>query len=145
MIPAIRCIPHETTAEAHGPCKVNKIQNEDFLAFLFRHRTVCWRAMQILADLNRELLLNARRVALSGSVAGNVAKLLLDWEATVSDNNGKKHFNMLLTHREIAEIVGATRETVTRALASFRQKGWISVHGASVEILQREKLKHISI
>ncbi|HTU51493.1 MAG TPA: Crp/Fnr family transcriptional regulator [Acidobacteriaceae bacterium] len=142
---AIRRMQYETTAEAYGPCVVNEIADRDFLDFLFRHRNANWQVMQMLAEENHDLLVNARRVALSGTVAGNVAKLLLDWGATIDESNGTKHFKMVLTHQEIAEMVGTTRETVTRALASFRQHGWIRIHGASVEILQQEKMKDIAI
>ncbi|MGO8719622.1 MAG: Crp/Fnr family transcriptional regulator [Acidobacteriaceae bacterium] len=145
LVSAIGQIPYETTAEAYGPCVVNEIRDGEFLTFLFRRRTVCCQVMRMLAAENRELLVNARRVALSGSVAGNVAKLLLDWGTTMSSRNGKKHFNMVLTHQEIAEMVGTTRETVTRTLAQFRQNGWIRVQGVSMEILQQEKMRNISI
>ena len=145
LVSTVRQIQFETTAEAYGPCIVTEIPDRDFLAFLFRHRTASWQVMQMLADENHALVVNARRVALSGTVAGNVAKLLLDWGATVTEIDGKKHFNMVLTHQEIAEMVGTTRETVTRTLASFRHNGWIRIHGASVELLQQEKMKDISI
>ena len=145
LVSAVRQSKYETTAEAYGRCSVNEISDRDFLDFLFRHRNASWQVMQMLAEENHDLLVNARRVALSGTVAGNVAKLLLDWGATITANHGMKHFNMVLTHQEIAEMVGTTRETVTRTLGSFRQHGWICVHGASVEILQREKMKGISI
>lgn len=145
LVSVIGKVAYETTAEAYGSCVVNEIRNEDFLAFLFRRRIVCWQVMQMMAVENRELLVNARRVALSGSVAGNIAKLLLDWGVTMSSYNGKKHFNMVLTHQEIAEMVGTTRETVTRTLAQFRQNGWIRMQGVSMEILQPEKMRNISV
>ena len=145
LVSAVRQIKYETTAEAYGACTVNEIADQDFLDFLVRHRNANWQVTQMLAEENHELLVNARRVALSGTVAGNVAKLLLDWGAMITDGAEKKHFNMVLTHQEIAEMVGTTRETVTRTLASFRQHGWIRIHGASVEILQQEKMKGISI
>lgn len=145
LVAAVRRMNCETTAEAHGACIVNKIADQDFLGFLFRHRDANWQVMQMLAEEHHELLVNARRVALSGTVAGNVAKLLLDWGATLTESNGTKHFNMVLTHQEISEMVGTTRETVTRTLANFREHGWISIHGASVEILQQKKMQDISI
>lgn len=145
LVSAIRRIRHETTAEAQGPCLVNEIHDRDFFDFLFRHRNASWQVMQMLAEENRDLLMNARRVALSGSVAGNVAKLLLDWGATMGDSLEKARFTLGLTHQEIAEMVGTTRESVTRTLASFRHDGWIRIHGASIEILQEDKMKRISI
>ncbi len=145
LVSAVRRIKYETTAEAYGPCIVSEILDQEFLDFLIRHRDASWQVLEMLAEENHDLLVNARRVALSGTVAGNVAKLLLDWGATVTAIDGKKHFNMVLTHQEIAEMVGTTRETVTRTLATFRQHGWIRIHGASVELLQQEKMKDISI
>jgi CRP/FNR family cyclic AMP-dependent transcriptional regulator len=145
LVSAVRQIKYETSAESYGPCVVSTIADDDFMEFLFRHRSASWQVTLMLADDNHELLVNARRVALSGTVAGNIAKLLLDWGATFTAGRGKNHFNMVLTHQEIAEMVGTTRETVTRTLASFRQHGWIRIHGASVEILQLEKMKDISV
>jgi CRP/FNR family transcriptional regulator, cyclic AMP receptor protein len=145
LVSTIRQTIYETSAEAYGSCLVSEIADHDFLDFLYRHRNASWQVTQMLAEENSELLVNARRVALSGTVAGNVAKLLLDWGATFTEGRGKKHFNMVLTHQEIAEMVGTTRETVTRTLASFRQHGWIRIHGASVEILQQGKMEDISV
>ena len=144
MVSAIGKIAYETTAEAYGPCLVQEIRDEDFLTFLLRHRTVCWQVMQMLAAENRELLVQSRRVALSGTVAGNVAKLLLDWGTAMNRGQEKNQFNLVLTHQEIAEMVGTTRETVTRTLAQFRHNGWIRIQGVSLEILQQEKMRNIS-
>jgi CRP/FNR family transcriptional regulator len=145
LVSAVRRMRYETTAEAYGPCTVIEVPDHDFLDFVFRHRNASLQVMQMLAAENHDLLVNARRVALSGTVAGNVAKLLLDWSTTVTGIDGNNHFNMVLTHQEIAEMVGTTRETVTRTLATFRRQGWIRIHGAFVEILQQGKMKEISI
>jgi CRP/FNR family transcriptional regulator len=145
LVAAVRRTNFETTAEAYGACVVNEIADQDFLDFIFHHRDASWQVMQMLAEEHHDLLVNARRVALSGTVAGNVAKLLLDWSAIMTESSGTKHFNMVLTHQEIAEMVGTTRETVTRTLANFREHGWIRIHGASVEILQQKKMQDISI
>ncbi len=137
--------PYDSTAEAYEPCMVHAIHSKDFLVLLSHHRTVCWQALQMMAQENHELLLNARRVALSVSVAANLAKLLLDWETTIQRTTGNKQFHMLLTHQEIAEMVGTSRETVTRTLVHFRQNGWIRIQGISMEILQRARMENISI
>lgn len=142
--PVVRHKPYETTSEAYGPCIVDAILDTDFVAFLSRHSNACWRVLQMLAEENQQLLVNARRVALSATVAGNVARLLLDWEMSVVPIHGTKHFNMVLTHQEIAEMVGTTRETVTRTIGRFRREGWIRVHGASVQILQPQKMNALS-
>ena len=138
-------VPYQTTAEACEPCTVKAIRSKEFLDFLSRNHAACWHSFQELAEQTHALLLDTRRLALSGSVAGRLAKLLLDWEATTSQSYGTRHFNIALTHLEIAETIGSTRETVTRTLGQFRRDGWIRTKGVSVEILRRDKMEGISI
>ena len=45
-----------------------------------------------------------------------------------------------LTQEELAQLVGASRETVNKALADFAQRGWLRLEGKSVVILDRERL-----
>jgi CRP-like cAMP-binding protein len=47
-----------------------------------------------------------------------------------------------LTQEELAQLVGATRETVNKALSDFRNRGWIRVDGKSVLISNSERLAH---
>ena len=50
-------------------------------------------------------------------------------------------FNLSLTHEEIAQIVGLTRESVTRGLAEFRHRSLISTKGPSILIRNKPALK----
>jgi CRP-like cAMP-binding protein len=45
-----------------------------------------------------------------------------------------------LTQEEIAELVGASRETVNNALADFWHRGWLRLEGKGVLILEPERL-----
>ena len=74
-------------------------------------------------------------------VPGRVAKQLLQ----LVQRFGAQEGNALrvthdLTQEEIAQLVGASRETVNKALADFSQRGWIRVEGKSVLILDPERL-----
>ena len=74
-------------------------------------------------------------------VPGRVAKQLLQ----LVQRFGAQEGNALrvthdLTQEEIAQLVGASRETVNKALADFSQRGWIRVEGKSVMILEPERL-----
>ena len=46
-----------------------------------------------------------------------------------------------LTQEELAQLVGASRETVNKALADFASRGWIDVHIGSVEVYEPERLR----
>jgi CRP/FNR family cyclic AMP-dependent transcriptional regulator len=74
-------------------------------------------------------------------VPGRVAKALLD----LADRFGEESEEGLqvrhdLTQEELAQLVGASRETVNKALADFAARGWLQLSAKSVLILDRERL-----
>ena len=75
-------------------------------------------------------------------VPGRVAKALLD----LSDRFGVPtpegiQVNHDLTQEELAQLVGASRETVNKALADFVARGWIQLHPKSVLLIDPERLR----
>jgi CRP/FNR family transcriptional regulator len=75
-------------------------------------------------------------------VPGRVAKQLL----YLADRFGEEqadglHVNHDLTQEELAQLVGASRETVNKALADFVARGWIQLSARSVVLLDRERLR----
>jgi CRP/FNR family transcriptional regulator len=51
---------------------------------------------------------------------------------------------MALTHEEIANMAGTSRETVTRLLNQFRRDQWIQIRGASLTITKPEQLEKLT-
>jgi len=75
-------------------------------------------------------------------VPGRVSKALLD----LAGRFGRKaddgiHVNHDLTQEELAQLVGASRETVNKALADFASRGWLRLEPRSVVILDLERLQ----
>ena len=75
-------------------------------------------------------------------VPGRVAKNLLD----LADRFGTQepdglHVHHDLTQEELAQLVGASRETVNKALADFAARGWLQISARSVLILDTERLR----
>ena len=75
-------------------------------------------------------------------VPGRVAKNLLD----LADRFGTQepdglHVHHDLTQEELAQLVGASRETVNKALADFAARGWLQISARSVLILDAERLR----
>jgi CRP/FNR family cyclic AMP-dependent transcriptional regulator len=74
-------------------------------------------------------------------VPGRVAKALLDLAAKFGvpegDNTRVRHD---LTQEELAQLVGASRETVNKALSEFAHRGWLQIDGRSVLIIDPDRL-----
>ncbi|MDT5173274.1 MAG: family transcriptional regulator, cyclic receptor protein [Mycobacterium sp.] len=74
-------------------------------------------------------------------VPGRVAKQLLQLEQQFGTREGgAMRVTHDLTQEEIAQLVGASRETVNKALADFAHRGWIQLEGKSVLICDAERL-----
>jgi CRP/FNR family transcriptional regulator, cyclic AMP receptor protein len=75
-------------------------------------------------------------------VPGRVAKQLLDLAGRFGEEQSDGlHVNHDLTQEELAQLVGASRETVNKALADFVTRGWIQLSARSVVLLDTERLR----
>ena len=143
---------HEVTAETLGPTLLKSIPAEAFAKFLQTYREVGEKTSQVMAKEYHEVFLDARRLALSGSAGGRLARLLLDWGRNAScaspeehpDAGGALRFTMALTHEELANMTGTSRETITRLLKKFEAEQLIVRKGVSLRILAPEKLALLS-
>jgi CRP/FNR family transcriptional regulator len=134
----------ELSAIALTPTTANIVRKAPFIAFLGRHPEASMHAAQSLAQEYKSAFLDARRLALSGSVAGRVANLLLGWGHSAACGRSDIHFNMILTHDDLADFTGSSRETITRTLGKFQKEGLVRINGAFVQILAPEKLAELA-
>jgi len=133
---------YEMTADTLYPAKIAHISRQVFLQFLSRHPEaypVVTREISRSFNLACEQL---RMVALSTSVPERLARLLLVW----SDEAGHKsereaRCRLSLTHEEIGEFIGASRETVTRTLSVFKNRHLVAQHGCTLTIPSRTALE----
>ncbi|NLC98543.1 MAG: Crp/Fnr family transcriptional regulator, partial [Actinomycetales bacterium] len=78
-------------------------------------------------------------------VPGRVSKALLDLaERFGRETDEGIHVNHDLTQEELAQLVGASRETVNKALADFASRGWLRLEPRSVTITDLERLQRRS-
>jgi CRP-like cAMP-binding protein len=83
-----------------------------------------------------------RALALSDSVAEKLARLLLNCLKKAGRHTEQGiHLKLALTHAEIAQMIGVTRETVTRLLGELRSKGVIQLKGSNLVIRDIEALE----
>jgi CRP/FNR family cyclic AMP-dependent transcriptional regulator len=133
---------YEMTANTLYPAKVAHISRQVFLQFLSRHPDVY---PIVTREISRSFNLaceQLRMVALSASVPERLARLLLVW----SDEPGQKqerpaHCRVSMTHEEIGEFIGASRETVTRTLSVFKNRHLVAQHGCTLTIPSRMALE----
>jgi CRP/FNR family cyclic AMP-dependent transcriptional regulator len=136
---------YEVTAETTEPTEIKSIRREEFLSFIQKHGEASLHAAKALSEEYKAVFFDARRLALSGSAAGRLAGVLLDWGRAASCGKPEMRFTMALTHEELANLVGSSRETVTRMLGRFKREELIQMRGASILILSPEKLEQLSV
>jgi CRP/FNR family transcriptional regulator, cyclic AMP receptor protein len=135
--------PYDLTAEAMEPVQANFIRREAFLQFLQHHAEAALRTAEILSHIYHNTLAEVRYLGLSASAPQKLARFLLDLLASDAPENGSTRSTLTLTHREIAETIGASRGTVTRLFAHFKRKSWIEVNGSSISLKNRGALENV--
>jgi len=81
-----------------------------------------------------------QEILLAPSSAGKLAKLLLSW----AEGNGDGRVRSMLTHEEMAQMIGASRETVTRVMTQLKRKQLIRLEGTTLVIRNKTGLEQIA-
>jgi len=133
---------YEMTADALYPAKIAHISRQVFMQFLSRHPEVYPIVIREVSHSFNLACEQLRMVGLSTSVPERLARLLLVW----SDEGGQKserqvRCRLSMTHEEIGEFIGASRETVTRTLSIFKNRHLVAQHGCTLTIPNRVALE----
>jgi CRP/FNR family transcriptional regulator, cyclic AMP receptor protein len=132
---------YEVTAEVMEPTQANFIGHADFLNFLRDHGEAALRVAQELSETYQAAFAEMRTIGLSHSAKEKLGRFILDWSAQHPSDNGAIKFTLTLTHEEIAQMIGASRETVTRLFADFKRKKFLQVKGSTVTIRDKPGLE----
>jgi len=126
--------PYQASAEVLEPAQANFIARNDFLEFLKVHGEAALRVAQQLSE-NYHLAINEMRtIGLSHSAAEKFARFLLEQASEGRKEEGEVRLTLTLTHEEIAQMIGSSRETVTRLFSDFKKRQLLQVKGSSVLI-----------
>ncbi len=134
--------PYEVTAEALHPCQVNFIGRDDFLRLLRLHGEAGLRAVENLSSNYNSVTDQLRTLGLAGSAPEKLARLLLEWSEDGEPSPQGTRVKLGLTHEEIAQFIGTSRETVTRILSEFRARRLASLRGATLVIQNKAGLEN---
>lgn len=132
---------YKATAEVIEPCQVNFIRKEDFLRLLEQNAEVSLSAVRQLSHNYHSAYVQIRSFGLSTSVADKLAKLILGWCQGRESREGKIFLKIYYTHEEIAEMIGTSRETVSRALKDFRERNLVTQRGSDLIIHDKSRLE----
>jgi CRP/FNR family transcriptional regulator, cyclic AMP receptor protein len=135
---------YEVTAEMLEPGQANFIARDSFLQFLKDDAEVAWRASQQLSRNYFTAYEEIRTLGLTTSPAEKFAGLLLSWSSKNTQSDGSTQVKLTLTHEEIAETIGTTRETVSRLFSEFKKKQLVQLKGATLVIRSRSPLEKIA-
>ena len=135
--------PYELTADVIEPTQANFISRQDFLLFLREHGEAALRVAQQLGETYHAAISEMRTIGLSHSAAEKLARFLL--ELTTKDDKDKSAISatLTLTHEEIAQTIGSSRETVTRLFSDFKKKQLVQVKGSTVIIKNKAGLESL--
>jgi CRP/FNR family transcriptional regulator len=137
-------LPSEMTAEVLYPSRIAVIDRAQFLGFMSRHPEVYQVVTQELSLQYKVACEQLRTVALSGSAPEKLARLLLEWSENGQKTESGTRFRFSLTHEEIGEFIGASRETVTRTLSSFKSRRLVAFHGSMLTIPSKGALETVA-
>jgi CRP/FNR family transcriptional regulator len=135
--------PYEVTAEMMEPGQANFIPRDSFLQMLKDFPDVAMRVAQQLSRNYYTAYEEIRTLGLSASPSEKFAKLLLTWSSKSAQEDGSAQVKLTLTHEEVAEIIGTTRETVSRLFSEFKKKQLMQMKGATLVIRSRFALEKI--
>ena|ERR1700688_4530234 len=135
--------PYEVTAEMVEPGQANFIERDAFLQFLREHGEVAVRVAEQLSRNYYTAYEEIRTLGLTNSPAEKFAKLLLSWFPDSQGAGNDSQVTLILTHEEIAEMIGTTRETVSRLFSEFKKKQLLQLKGSTLIIRNKSALKKI--
>ena len=125
---------YEMTAETLYPARMAHVSRAAFLQFLVRHPEVYQIVAREMIRSFNDACEQLRTVCLSSSVPERLARLLLVWSNPDAKTASSASCRLSFTHAEIGEFIGASRETVTRTLSTFKHRRLVSQHGCTLTI-----------
>jgi CRP/FNR family cyclic AMP-dependent transcriptional regulator len=133
---------YEFTAETAGPCQVNFVERQSLLRLMEKHGELGVHSAQALSREFQSVFRDIHELVLARSSAGKLARLLLSWSpARERLDTPEPKIRSCMTHEEMAQMIGASRETVTRLLNELKKKELIRLEGSTLVIRNRTALE----
>jgi CRP/FNR family cyclic AMP-dependent transcriptional regulator len=134
---------YELTVETLQPSQLSFIDRTQFLRFIKEHGDACLHVAQQLSNDCQSAYEVIRSIGLSHSVSEKLARLLLQWAVDGRVSEGTIRMKLALTHEEMAQLIGTSRETVTRTLGELKKRKVLELNGSTLVILDKPALERL--
>ncbi len=132
--------PRSATVQALETTETLCLRREDLLALMRRRFDIVEKILEVLARRIREtdVLLADRHFH---PIAPRLARKILDLgDAFGIREGGQVRISAKISQKDLASMIGATRESVNKQLKSLRDRGLVRMAGGTIEILDRGRL-----
>jgi CRP/FNR family cyclic AMP-dependent transcriptional regulator len=137
--------PFELTAETAGPCQVNFVERDALMRLMEKNGEFGLHASQALSREFQSAYRDIHDLVLARSSAGKLARLLLSWTPIREQfEPSEVRVRASMTHEEMAQMIGSSRETVTRLLSELKKKEFIRLDGSTLVIRNRTALEALA-
>lgn len=136
--------PYQASAETLEPCELNFVRCDDFLRFLRENPEASLHAAQQLSQNYHIACEQVRSIGLAHSAMGKLAGFLLLRATKGQPTKQGTRVLLTLTHEEIGQMIGLSRETVTRTLGDFKRRQFVASKGATVVIQNKGALEQFA-
>jgi len=137
--------PFQLTAETAGPCQVNFIEREALIQRIEKSGELGLHSLRALSREFQSAYQDIHDLILARSSAGKLAKLLLSGVTNrEKPDSNEVRIRPTLTHEEMAQMIGSSRETVTRLLGDLKKKELIRLEGSTLIIRNRMALEALA-
>jgi CRP/FNR family transcriptional regulator, cyclic AMP receptor protein len=133
------------TAETATPCQLNFIGRADLMTLLQNESEVGMHAALWLSREFQSAYRDIHDLVLARSSSGKLARLLLSCAPAPAKEFEELHLRSAMTHEEMAQRIGSSRETVTRLLSDLKKKRLIRIEGATLIIRDRNGLEALTV
>jgi CRP/FNR family cyclic AMP-dependent transcriptional regulator len=134
---------YEATAMAQEPCEISFLRNTDFLRHMRLNGELAFWVTQHISQDYASTCREIRDLILTDSARERFARLLVGWLDQNSEAKNPTQVKMALTHEEIGQMIGTSRETVSRLFAGFKKSRLIQQNGCTLVVPNRTALESL--
>ena len=134
---------YEATAETQEPCEISFLRQADLLRLMRQHGELALWVTQHISQDYASTCREIRDLILSDSASEKLARLLVGWLDQNTESKNPSQVKLALTHEEIGQMIGTSRETVSRLFAGFKKQHLIQQNGCTLVIPNRLALESL--
>jgi CRP/FNR family cyclic AMP-dependent transcriptional regulator len=134
---------YEATAETQEPCEISFLRQADLLRLMRQHGELALWVTQHISQDYAGTCREIRDLILSDSASEKLARLMVGWLDQNATATNPTQVKMALTHEEIGQMIGTSRETVSRLFAGFKKQHLIQQNGCTLVIPNRIALESL--